>query len=188
MTDQRWYSIGEVAAAFGVAVSTLRYYDDIGLVPAPRRQANVRYYDRRALELLAYAQLWRLDGSLSIEQTSAILTSTKGEERNELLARSREELAERIRRLQDAHDVLEHTMRCTHDEPLNCPVMSTLLNHRVEAALSGSSGRYGNTDDGKAMASVLHELAMPVLERIRNSGGDPKAHAMLDRPGVAEPD
>lgn len=32
--------IGEVATATGVTTKTLRYYEDIGLLPPPARQAN----------------------------------------------------------------------------------------------------------------------------------------------------
>jgi DNA-binding transcriptional MerR regulator len=182
VTDEKWYSIGEVADAFGVAVSTLRYYDEIGLVPAPQRRARVRYYDRPALILLAYAQLFRLDGMLSIEQTSALLESTDHEHRNKLLERSREELADRIRRLQDAQDVLEHMMRCPSDRPLDCPVTGFLLHQRVEAALNGSNGRYGDTDgDNQPVAPTLARLARQVHEQIRNGGSDPEVRALLAR-------
>lgn len=188
MTDEQLYSIGDVAAAFDVAVSTLRYYDEIGLVPAPHRRAKVRYYDRHALELLAYVQLWRLDGMLTIEQTSAILASTNRAHRNELLERSRAELADRVRRLRDAHDLLQHMMRCPSDQPINCPVTGTLLNQRVEAALSGADGRYGPPDDdGSPVSATLSRLAQQVLEQIRNGGSDPEVHALLQRFETRDP-
>jgi hypothetical protein len=134
------------------------------------------------LELLAYVQLWHRDGMLSIGQTAEILASPNREHRIELLERSREELADRIRRLRDAHDVLEHLMRCPSDKPLNCPVTGILLNQRVKAALGGSTGRYGTTDDDcQPVAPILARLAQQALEQIRNGDSDPEGHALLER-------
>ncbi|HTK67108.1 MAG TPA: MerR family transcriptional regulator [Pseudonocardia sp.] len=135
MPDDELHSIGAVASAFDVPVSTLRYYDEIGLVSASHRRSQVRHYDRKALERLAYVQLWRLDGMLSIDHTTELIASTNREQRNELLQRSRDELADRIRRLGEAHDMLAHMMRCPYDDHEACPVISTYLTDRVDAAL-----------------------------------------------------
>lgn len=48
-------TIGQVAGRTGFAATTLRYYEDIGLVtPASRSAAGYRLYDERALERLAF--------------------------------------------------------------------------------------------------------------------------------------
>lgn len=52
-------SIGEVARRTGVAASALRYYEDAGLLPAPRRVSGRRRYDPgvlRRVEVLRCAQ------------------------------------------------------------------------------------------------------------------------------------
>lgn len=52
-------SIGEVARRTGVAASALRYYEDAGLLPAPRRVGGRRRYDPQVLrrvEVLRCAQ------------------------------------------------------------------------------------------------------------------------------------
>ncbi len=45
--------IGEVAARSGYAISTLRYYESLGLIPEPSRQSGQRDYDERIFETLA---------------------------------------------------------------------------------------------------------------------------------------
>src|SRR5687768_4172646 len=45
--------IGEVAGRAGVRVSLLRYYEDIGLLPAPERVSGQRRYDETVLRRLA---------------------------------------------------------------------------------------------------------------------------------------
>ena len=48
-------SIGEAARESGVKVSTIRYYEDIGLLAAaPRTQSNRRRYDHDAVQRLSF--------------------------------------------------------------------------------------------------------------------------------------
>jgi MerR family redox-sensitive transcriptional activator SoxR len=52
-------SIGEVAARAGLKTSAVRYYERIGLLPAPQRASGRRRYDVKILDRLAiigYAQ------------------------------------------------------------------------------------------------------------------------------------
>jgi MerR family redox-sensitive transcriptional activator SoxR len=50
-------SIGVGARMAGVRPSTLRYYESIGLIPAPRRIHQRRCYDAYVLQRLALIQL-----------------------------------------------------------------------------------------------------------------------------------
>jgi MerR family copper efflux transcriptional regulator len=150
------YSITRVAEAFDLPVSTLRYYDEIGLVRAEQRRARVRHYDEQALRRLVYVQLLRLDALLGIEHTQAILASQSREQRNELLRQRRDELADRIRRLREADEVLAHMMYCPHDAFEDCPVMLTYLNERVRAALDHPPGQPRSE----------REAAVPALRRV----------------------
>ena len=47
------YSIGEVAQRVGLSTSALRYYETLGLLPAPERASGRRRYDQDALDRLA---------------------------------------------------------------------------------------------------------------------------------------
>lgn len=50
-------SIGQVAAQAGVAASTIRYYEQIDLLPPARRVNGRRQYDSSILEQLAFIQI-----------------------------------------------------------------------------------------------------------------------------------
>jgi DNA-binding transcriptional MerR regulator len=159
VTDALTYSISQVATAFEVPVSTLRYYDELGLVPSTSRRSRVRHYDVAALRRLAYIQLWRLDGMLSIEHTTEIVASLGRQHRNELLARSRDELDDRIRRLTEARDMLTHMMRCPIDDHLTCPVIGTYLAQRVDLALNHLAGRPASREAApRTLARLAHDL------------------------------
>jgi MerR family redox-sensitive transcriptional activator SoxR len=50
-------AIGEVARRAGIRTSALRYYERIGLLPAPKRVNGQRRYDARTVQLLKVIQL-----------------------------------------------------------------------------------------------------------------------------------
>jgi MerR family transcriptional regulator, redox-sensitive transcriptional activator SoxR len=54
MDDQAELTIGEVARRAGVATSLIRYYESIGLLPAPARLYGQRRYDTDVLGRLAF--------------------------------------------------------------------------------------------------------------------------------------
>ncbi len=50
-------TISEVARRAGLRPSAIRYYESIGLLPAPRRESGRRRYDASVLQRLAVIQL-----------------------------------------------------------------------------------------------------------------------------------
>ena len=177
MPAERTYSISEVATAFDVPVSTLRYYDDIGLVAASHRRSRVRHYDQQALERLVYVQLFRLDGMLSIDHTAELLASTNRDHRNKLLSDSRDELADRIDRLRQAHDMLAHMMKCPHESTGDCEVVGTFLSDRVAAAMgaAGEAEPRSHESASETLRRLAESVQEPPDERTRLDGDCPQA-------------
>ncbi|MBU8829753.1 MerR family transcriptional regulator [Mycolicibacterium goodii] len=135
-TGQRLYSITELTRAFGVSASTLRYYEELGIISATERRARVRHYDRVTIQRLAFIRLWHGDGLLSLADTSAIMAGSGREQWTEVVAQHRAGLAATIGRLQTAQQVLEHLIECPRDSPLKCPVIEELTAAQVDAALA----------------------------------------------------
>ncbi|MDI9913934.1 redox-sensitive transcriptional activator SoxR [Rhodococcus sp. IEGM 1379] len=50
-------SIGEVSARTGAAVSAVRYYESLGLIPAERTVGNMRKFPRHAIRRVSLIQL-----------------------------------------------------------------------------------------------------------------------------------
>lgn len=50
-------SIGQIAARAGVPVSTVRYYETLGLIPAVRSAGNARLFPRHVLRRIALIQV-----------------------------------------------------------------------------------------------------------------------------------
>lgn len=79
--------IGALAQMSGCSVPTIRYYEEVGLVPpASRRSSGHRVYDAEAVQLLAFIRRCR-DFGFSIEQTRTLLSLSQGGERDCIEAR-----------------------------------------------------------------------------------------------------
>src|SRR3954452_20212851 len=70
--DERGLRIGEVAEMAGVNTSLIRYYERIGLLPAPERVGGQRRYDHAVLRRLAVIDVAQRAG-LSLEEISELL-------------------------------------------------------------------------------------------------------------------
>ena len=78
--------IGEVAKSFGIAASTLRYYEDEGLLSARSRTGGKRWYGQRELRRLALIRMYTETG-MSLEQVrSFIETDTTSDQFSTVLA------------------------------------------------------------------------------------------------------
>ena len=114
--------INQLAALTGVPPKTIRYYEEIGLIPQPARgENNYRQYDERDVERLRLvAGARRLD--LALEEIREILDLRDRREAPcrvllERLEHKADEIAERIRNLQQ----MERNLRDLHALGLTFP-------------------------------------------------------------------
>jgi MerR family transcriptional regulator, redox-sensitive transcriptional activator SoxR len=70
--------IGDVARASGRAASSIRYYERIGLIPAPRRVSGRRRYPRAVLRTLAIIDTAQRAG-LSLDEIRPLLALPPGD-------------------------------------------------------------------------------------------------------------
>jgi len=107
-------TIGEVAAEAGVAATTLRYYERIGLVPAPARLGGQRRYDDTVLTRLEVIRLCKSAG-FALEEIQALFADdASGRPASRALAEAKlAEIDARMTSLARARAVIEWGMRCT---------------------------------------------------------------------------
>lgn len=115
------FSIGDIARKAGIATSTIRYYERIGLLPPPLRENGRRRYDAAILRKLGVIRLAQQAG-LSIAEIRSLLhefpASTLPSERWTALAAEKiPELEAQIQRIQAMKRLLEHTLSC------ECPTL-----------------------------------------------------------------
>jgi MerR family transcriptional regulator, copper efflux regulator len=130
--------IGEVARRFGVAVSTLRYYDELGLLEPAERRGSGRHYGNPQLERLALIQMLQ-GGELTLDEIAALLAGPdSGRTWGEVLDARLDELDRQIERMVSARATLAHMRECPDDDPVHeCPYLAADVKERVTAAMLG---------------------------------------------------
>ncbi len=110
-------NIGEVARIASVRPSALRYYESIGLIPAPRRINERRCYDSVTIQRLALVQLAQQAGFTLAEIQTLLYgfaPDTPPAARWRILASQKVvELDELIARVQRMKQVLETGLHCS---------------------------------------------------------------------------
>lgn len=114
--------IGELGKAAGVSAKTIRYYEEIGIVPEPERTSSgYRDYGESALERLSFIKAAQAV-SLSLGEIREILTvRDRGEtpcaDVIELMNRKVATLSEHIRGLQNMRSELQELVAMTRTLP-----------------------------------------------------------------------
>jgi MerR family redox-sensitive transcriptional activator SoxR len=108
--------IGEVARRAGIRTSALRYYERVGLLPAPRRVSGRRRYDESTVQMLRLIQLAQGAG-FTVAEIQILLhgfaPDTPPAARWQPLAHKKmQELDALIERAQQMKQVLETGLNC----------------------------------------------------------------------------
>src|SRR5215212_8811162 len=77
MDDSPQLTIGEVARRAGVATSSIRYYESIGLLPRPDRLHGQRRYDPEVLGKLAFVDVAQNAG-FKLEEIKQLMQAGDG--------------------------------------------------------------------------------------------------------------
>ena len=160
---ERALSIGQLASATGLAKKTIRYYEQVGVLPAPRRNAaGYRQYARGDVHRTLFIRRARALG-LPLSSLKALTTDLAG--------RPSRALRPRLERL-----VTEH-LRAVRDQIADCHVLEQQLEqalHRLRTMPSARASEACQCLDGSAIA-MSHEP--PTRER---GGGDMGAQSSME--------
>lgn len=128
--------IAEVAQRSGVAASTLRFYEEKGLIASVGRRGLRRLFGPGVLERLAVIALGRAAG-FSLHEI-ALMFAPDGQPRidRKMLAAKAEELDGRIGELTAMRDQLRHAAACPAPSHMECPNFHRYLQSAVGRKLS----------------------------------------------------
>ena len=128
--------ITEVARRSGLPASTLRFYEEKGLIASIARRGLHRQFDSGVLERLALIALGRAAG-FTLEEI-ALMFGPDGRPRldRRMLRAKAEKLDRTIRELSAMRDSLRHAAACPAPNHMECPKFRRLL----QAAASGAIG------------------------------------------------
>lgn len=119
--------INEVAQQSGVPASTLRYYEEKGLIASIGRRGLRRLFDASVLERLALIALGQSAG-FSLDEIAGMFGPDGGTQIDrKLLAEKAEALNATIRRLTAVRDSLQHAAVCPAPNHMECPTFRRLL-------------------------------------------------------------
>lgn len=128
--------IAEVARCTGVPASTLRFYEEKGLIACIGRRGLRRVFDPGVLERLALIALGRAAG-FSLDEIG-LMFARDGRPRidRQMLVAKAEELDRTIRKLTDMRNSLRHAATCPAPSHIECPTFRRIL----QAAAAGAAG------------------------------------------------
>ena len=120
-------TIGRLAAAGGVGVETVRFYQRKGLLDVPARAGGVRHYGTADVERLRFIRQAQAAG-FTLEQIRQLLELDSGEDREPARKLALERVAaldRQIKRLKEARSALQRLAKeCAAQDAGPCPILS----------------------------------------------------------------
>jgi MerR family copper efflux transcriptional regulator len=135
MSDQL-LTIGELARRAGVATSALRYWEELGLLPPAARVSGQRRYPESAVTRVGIILLQR-DVGFSLAEQKALIASRSAAlgDWQRLVRRKLADLDEQIAKAHTAREVIDHALRCPHDDIFQCPNFASVVAARLTGQL-----------------------------------------------------
>ena len=119
--------IGEVSKKSGITTSTLRYYEEVGLISSIGRKGLRRQYHSNVLEKLALITLAK-QADFSLEELSSLFKNkTKIILDKTQLKKKASEIDKKIKKMEAVRDGLIHACNCQAPSHLECPTFKRLL-------------------------------------------------------------
>lgn len=119
--------IGEVAKRSGVPPSTLRFYEEAGLIRCSGRRGLRRQYDPETLLQLSLIALGKSAGFSLAEIAGMFGRNGTFDLSRETLRTKAAEVDRQIRRLTALKNALDHAVECPASSHLECPTFQRLL-------------------------------------------------------------
>lgn len=126
--------IHEVARASGLPASTLRYYEEKGLIASTGRRGLRRTFEPRVVERLSLIALGRAAGFSLDEIARTFMPGGRPKIDRAMLSAKAEELDRTLRRLGALRDGLRHAAACPAPNHLECPTFRRLMSAAVTDA------------------------------------------------------
>ena len=115
-----------------MATSALRYYEELGLLPAPTRVSGQRRYPESAVGLVGIILLLREVGfSLAEEKAFMASRAVALDDWQRLARRKLAELDDQIANAQTAREAIDHALRCPYEDIVQCPNFASVIAARL---------------------------------------------------------
>lgn len=133
--------IAEVAQRSGIPASTLRFYEEKGLIASIGRRGLRRLFDADVLERLALIALGRAAG-FSLDEIARMFSADgRPHIDRHMLAVKADELDRTIRKLGALRDGLRHAAQCPAPSHMECPAFRRILQSAASGAIGARATR-----------------------------------------------
>lgn len=135
----RFLDIGEVAERTGVPPSTLRYYEEIGLISSLGRHGLRRQFDTDVLLRLALVGLGKAAGFSLTEIAGMFGSDGRPDIPRQQLHAKADEIERQMRDLRLLRDALRHVADCPAPSHLECPSFRKLMKSATDGSVAERS-------------------------------------------------
>ncbi len=118
--------IGEVAKRSGLPTSTLRFYEEKGLIESIGRKGLRRQFDNSVLDRLALVVLGQQAG-FSLDEMKRLLASGELHIDRRVLSEKADQLDETIKKLKTMSRGLRHAAKCQAPSHFECPKFQRIM-------------------------------------------------------------
>lgn len=133
--------ISQVAKQSGVPASTLRYYEEKGLIRSIGRQGIRRVFDNHIFDRLGLIALGQAAG-FSLDEIAHILGASKQPNIDRgLLLNKADELDRTIKQLSAMRDGLRHAAKCSAPSHMECPQFRRMIGLASKGAFNRISAK-----------------------------------------------
>jgi len=133
--------ISEVSKRSGLPASTLRYYEERGLIASVGRQGLRRMFAPEILEQLALISLGQAAG-FSLDEIALMFSADRRPSIDrKMLASKADQIDTMITRMRAMSDSLRHAANCPAKNHLECPSFQRLLKAAAAGTLGNPQGK-----------------------------------------------
>ena len=119
--------VGEVVKLSGLPASTLRFYEEKGLIKSVGRHGLRRIFTPNVLDLLSLISLGRLAGFSLDDISEMFITDGHSQINRTLLSAKADELDKMITQFSSMRDGLRHAVNCPEANHFDCPKFNKML-------------------------------------------------------------
>ncbi len=153
-------NIGEAAALYGLAPSTLRWWEKQGVLNSPIQHSGRRTYTERDLRRIGIAYLCCITGMMPLRQAAVVTShSAQPDTWRSAVTEQVADISTRIEELNRAREYLNHLLSCQNEDIVDCPYLDGELRIRTPR------GRAAGTNLVSAARGACYE-SPPVRDEI----------------------
>ncbi|WP_211261246.1 MerR family transcriptional regulator [Pseudonocardia acaciae] len=139
MWETRGVTIAQAAALYGLAPSTLRWWESQRVLPEPPRVGGRRVYTETELRRIGLAYLCCVVGAMPLDQASVVTEGSRSRHWHSTVRRHAGLVEEKIKQLRSAHEYLLHLLLCPDEDIVaDCPYLDDELVKRTPRGLVGT--------------------------------------------------